>query len=82
MAEEFRTEKDALGSVEVPADRLWGAQTQRSLENFRIRRDRFVFTPPVIRALGVLKKCAAQANAELGVLAPEKAALIARAPMR
>jgi fumarate hydratase, class II len=79
MAEEFRTEKDALGSVEVPADRLWGAQTQRSLENFRIRRDRFVFTPPVIRALGVLKKCAAQANAELGVLAPEKAALIARA---
>jgi fumarate hydratase, class II len=79
MAEEFRTEKDVLGPVKVPADRLWGAQTERSLENFRIGRDRFVWTRPVIRALGVLKKCAAQANAELGVLAPEKAELIVRA---
>ena len=62
----FRIEKDALGEVRVPADHYWGAQTQRSVENFRIGVGRFTWGRPVIRALGVLKLCAAQANLELG----------------
>jgi fumarate hydratase class II len=61
-----RTESDSMGPVEVPADRLWGAQTQRSLGNFKIGGQRF--TRPMIRALGVVKKCAALANIELGEL--------------
>ena len=61
-----RTESDSMGPIEVPADRLWGAQTQRSLGNFKIGGQRF--TRPMIRALGVVKKCAAQANIELGEL--------------
>lgn len=76
---ESRVEKDSLGEVKVPADRLWGPQTQRSIENFPIGRDRFVWGRRVIRALGLLKKAAAMANAELGQLAPEKAKLIAQA---
>src|SRR5436853_6342678 len=74
-----RVEKDALGSVTIADDRLWGSQTQRSIENFPIGVDRFRWTRPVIRALGILKKCAAQANAELGQLPPDKAELIVRA---
>ena len=61
-----RTESDSMGPIEVPADRLWGAQTQRSRENFKIGGQ--TFTRPMIRALGVVKKCAAQANRELGEL--------------
>jgi fumarate hydratase class II len=61
-----RTEKDSFGPLEVPNDRLWGAQTQRSLGNFKIGGQRF--TRPMIHALGVVKKCAAQANHELGEL--------------
>ncbi|HWC13345.1 MAG TPA: class II fumarate hydratase [Actinomycetota bacterium] len=75
----FRTDKDSLGEVRVAADRLWGAQTQRSIENFPIGRDRFVWGRRVIRALGLLKKAAALANAELGQLPAEKGDLIARA---
>jgi fumarate hydratase class II len=71
-------ERDLLGEVAVPADRLWGAQTQRSLELFRIGVDRYQFSRPVIRAFGVLKKCAALANAELGELSADKARLIVR----
>ncbi|MFK5689916.1 class II fumarate hydratase [Ornithinimicrobium sp. LYQ92] len=63
-----RTEKDSMGPVEVAADRYWGAQTQRSLGNFDIGRDAFVWGRPMIRALGVLKKSAARANADLGEL--------------
>ena len=74
-----RIEKDALGEVKVPAARLWGAQTQRSIENFPIGVDRFRWGRPVIRAFGVLKKAAAIANGELGELAPEKVALVERA---
>ena len=74
-----RIETDALGDVAVPAERLWGAQTQRALENFPIGIERFRWGRPVIRALGVVKKCAALANAELGRLPAEKAAWIARA---
>ncbi len=76
---QFRTEKDSLGDVQVPADKLWGAQTQRSTINFKIGVDRFKWGRPVIRALGVLKKAAAQANHELGLLSKEKADLIVKA---
>jgi len=65
--------------VSVPAAHLWGAQTQRSIENFPIGVDRFRWGRPVIRAFGILKKCAALANGELGELAPVKVTLIARA---
>ena len=65
-AKSIRIEKDALGEVRVPANRLWGAQTQRSIENFPIGVDRFRWGRPVIRAFGVLKKCAARANARTG----------------
>ncbi|HZQ63419.1 MAG TPA: class II fumarate hydratase [Casimicrobiaceae bacterium] len=75
----MRMEKDALGEVAVPADRLWGAQTQRSLLNFPIALDRFRWGRPVIRAFGIVKQCAAIANGRLGVLAPEKVDLIVRA---
>jgi fumarate hydratase class II len=74
-----RTEEDALGNVEVSADHLWGAQTQRSHLNFPIGVERFHWGRPVIRALGILKKCAAQANGELGQLPKTKVDLIIRA---
>ena len=76
---DFRVDKDSLGEVRVPSDKLWGAQTQRSIENFPIGRDRFVWGRRVIRALGLLKKAAALANAELGQLELDKAELIAQA---
>ncbi len=64
-----RIEKDSLGEVEVPADRYWGAQTQRSLQNFTIGDRRMPL--PVIRAFGLQKLAAARANMALGVLEPE-----------
>jgi fumarate hydratase class II len=76
---QFRVEEDALGDVEVPADHLWGAQTQRSHLNFPIGGERYRWGRPVIRALGILKKCAALANGELGQLPPDKVSLIVRA---
>ncbi|KGN37821.1 class II fumarate hydratase [Knoellia subterranea] len=74
-----RTESDTMGTIEVPADAYWGAQTQRSIENFDIGRDTFVWGRPMIRALGILKKAAAQANGELGELPADVADLIVRA---
>src|SRR5438874_1193544 len=74
-----RIEHDSLGSVAVPADRLWGAQTQRSTVNFRIGAARFRWRRPVIRAFGIVKKCAAMANVELGEAAKDKADAIALA---
>jgi fumarate hydratase class II len=74
-----RIEKDALGEVPVPAHRLWGAQTQRSVDNFPIGVSRFGFGRPVIRAFGIVKQASARANAELGVLPADKADLINRA---
>jgi fumarate hydratase class II len=71
-----RVEEDALGDVQVPAERLWGAQTQRSHLNFPIGVERFRWGRPVIRALGILKKCAALANGELGQLPHDKVGLI------
>ena len=79
MTDAFRTDKDSLGPVQVPADRLWGAQTQRSIENFPIGRSRFVWERRVIRALGLLKKAAALANGELGQLSQDKVGLIVQA---
>ncbi len=75
----YRIEKDSLGDVQVPADQLWGAQTQRSTINFRIGVDRFRWGRSVIRALGVLKKSAALANNELGLLPDDKCKLIVQA---
>ncbi len=66
----FRIEKDSMGEIKVPADRYWGAQTQRSLEHFKIGGDRF--PREMIRALGILKKCAALTNQELGLLPADK----------
>jgi fumarate hydratase, class II len=78
-AHSFRIEEDALGDVQVPSDHLWGAQTQRSHTNFLIGVERFRWGRPVVRAFGILKKCAALANGELGQLPNEKVDLITRA---
>ena len=72
----FRTEKDSLGTVKVPADVYWGAQTQRSKENFKIGGQRMPVE--IIRAFAILKKAAAQANLELNVLPESKERLIAK----
>ena len=76
---DFRIEKDAMGEVRVPAERLWGAQTQRSIENFPIGVPRFRWDRQVIRALGLVKLAAARANAQLKALPEDKARLIERA---
>ena len=78
-ANETRIEKDALGEVPVAAARLWGAQTQRSIDNFPIGVARFGWGRPVIRAFGLVKQCAARVNVDLRELAPDKADLIVRA---
>jgi fumarate hydratase class II len=57
-APKFRTESDSMGEVQVPADRYWGAQTERSRDNFKIGVDRFQWGRAVKRSLGILKKCA------------------------
>ena len=62
----FRSETDSFGPIDVPADHYWGAQTQRSLQNFRIGGERMPL--PLIHAFGLLKKAAALANMKLGVL--------------
>ncbi|RZT28989.1 class II fumarate hydratase [Cupriavidus agavae] len=72
-----RIEKDSLGDVAVPADHLWGAQTERSRQNFRIGSEKM--PPALIEAFAVLKLCAARANRELGVLKPDVADAIERA---
>jgi len=72
-------EEDSFGNAEVPGDHLWGAQTERSRHNFPIGVETHRWRRPVIRALGVLKKCAALANRELGTLSADKSGLILRA---
>ncbi|MEZ0325817.1 MAG: class II fumarate hydratase [Fimbriimonas sp.] len=74
-----RIESDTMGQLEVAADWYWGAQTQRSIQNFPIGVDRFKMPKSIIRALGVLKKGAAEANRDLGELPPDAADLIIRA---
>ncbi|WP_188625294.1 class II fumarate hydratase [Pedobacter quisquiliarum] len=73
----FRTEHDTMGEVQVPADKYWGAQTERSRNNFKIGPEASM-PKEIIHAFGYLKKAAALANAELGVLAQEKADMIAQ----
>ncbi|CCE12000.1 Fumarate hydratase class II (Fumarase C) [Bradyrhizobium sp. STM 3843] len=72
-----RTETDSFGPIEVPADRYWGAQTERSRQNFRIGQDRM--PPQIVRALAIVKLAAAQTNLELGLLDQTLADAIARA---
>jgi len=77
MSEEFRTERDSLGEMQVPADAYWGAQTQRAIENFPISD--VTFGRRFVRALGIVKKAAAQANRDLGLVEDEKADCIVEA---
>src|SRR5262245_47487491 len=72
-----RIETDSFGPIEVSADRLWGAQTERSRRNFRIGEERMPI--PIIRALGIIKRAAAEVNLELGMLDARRAKAIARA---
>jgi fumarate hydratase class II len=74
-----RTETDSMGAIEVPADRYWGAQTERSRGNFKIGVERYRWGRSIIRSLGVLKKAAAIANGELGQLPEETVELITKA---
>lgn len=74
----YRIEKDTMGEVKVPVDVYWGAQTQRSIENFNIARDVNRMPKEIIEGFAYLKKAAALANADLGALSAEKAELIAR----
>ncbi len=74
---EFRTEHDSMGEVRVPADALWGAQTQRAVQNFPVSGERL--PAPLIIALALIKGAAAQVNAELGVLPADLARAIADA---
>ena len=73
----FRIESDTMGTIEVPSDRYWGAQTQRSLHHFEIGHD--TMPAALIKAFGVLKLASALTNHDLGKLSAEKAALIERA---
>ena len=72
--DQVRIEHDSMGEIAVPADCYWGAQTQRSLEHFRIGTEKM--PPQIIEAFAILKKAAANANEQLGVLTPERAGLI------
>ena len=72
--DQVRIEHDSMGEIAVPADCHWGAQTQRSLEHFRIGTEKM--PPQIIEAFAILKKAAANANEQLGVLTPERAGLI------
>jgi fumarate hydratase class II len=76
-AAKARIERDTFGPIDVPADRLWGAQTQRSLEHFRISTEKM--PPALIRALLVVKRSAARVNVELGLLDAKKAEAIVAA---
>src|SRR5258708_17874713 len=73
----MRTERDTFGPIEVPADRLWGAQTQRSLEHFRISSEKM--PRELIRAMLLVKRSAALVNVELGVLPAKTAGAIVAA---
>jgi len=62
-----RAESDAFGVIQVPADKYWGAQTERSLENFRINQPQDRMQPPIIKAFGILKGAAATVNMKFGL---------------
>ena len=75
---ETRIEKDTMGDIAVPADRYWGAQTQRSLKYFQAGAGRDTMPRELIKALGILKKAAAMANVELKLLDKERGDMIAQ----
>lgn len=77
--EQFRTEHDSMGEIKVPADRYWGAQTQRAIGHFPIGEEQL--PREMVHAIGVVKQAAAMANASLGVMAPEKSAWIQQAAL-
>ncbi len=77
MTEDHRMERDTFGEIAVPAARLWGAQTQRSLQNFKISSEKQ--SPELITAIAVIKRAAAEVNLELGVLPEDKARAIMQA---
>ena len=68
-----RREKDSMGAIDVPADKLWGAQTQRSLEHFRISTEKMPVS--LIQALALTKRAAAKVNQDLGLLDADKASM-------
>lgn len=78
MEKKVRTEKDTMGTVEVPAEKYWGAQTQRSKQNFPIGGEPMRMPMEIIRAFAILKKASAITNAELGVLPDDKAKIISK----
>jgi len=73
---QYRIEKDSLGNVEVPMDKYWGAQTQRSLENFKIGE--ILMPTEIIEAMAIVKKAATLSNHELNVLSKEKTDIIVK----
>ncbi|AFD09233.1 class II fumarate hydratase [Solitalea canadensis] len=75
---EYRIEKDTMGEVQVPADKFWGAQTQRSIENFQIAQDINKMPKEIVKAFAYLKKAAALTNLDAGVLPKEKSDLIGK----
>ena len=77
METEFRVEQDSMGQIEVPSDRYWGAQTQRSVQNFKIGGERF--PREMIWALGVVKQSVAEVNRDLGLLTPDETEVIRQA---
>src|SRR6185369_4778260 len=77
MTEDLRMERDTFGEIAVPNARLWGAQTQRSLQNFKISTEKQ--SPELINSLAVIKRAAAEVNRGLGVLDANKAKAILHA---
>jgi fumarate hydratase class II len=77
MTSEYRTEHDSMGELQVPADALWGAQTQRAVQNFPISG--LTMPREFIRALGLIKEAAAMDNLDLGLLDENKAEAIIKA---
>ena len=74
----FRIEKDSLGNIKVPSDKLWGAQTQRSVQNFKIGVGKFHFQEDFIKALAFQKKAAALTNAQLKLMSNKHALMIGK----
>ena len=73
---EYRIEHDSMGEIKVPANKYWGAQTERSLENFRISTEKI--PNEIIKSFAILKRAAAMANCELGILSQEKCDIISK----
>lgn len=67
MSSSTRAESDAFGEIQVPSDRYWGAQTERSLENFKINQPYDRMPPQIVRAFGILKGAAATVNMKFGL---------------